>query len=84
MLVDFSAALLQIIFGLLLLSFYHPYFIFFSIFLVAVLVLVIRLTGPQGLKSSLYESKFKYQKWQVGYRNWRVLSGLLKWREVLQ
>jgi ABC-type bacteriocin/lantibiotic exporter with double-glycine peptidase domain len=61
MLIDFSAALLQIIFGLLLLSFYHPYFIFFSIFLVAVLILVIWLTGPQGLKSSLYESKYKYK-----------------------
>lgn len=60
-LIDFSAALLQIIFGLLLLSFYHPYFIFFSIFLVAVLALVMRLTGPQGLKSSLYESKYKYK-----------------------
>ncbi|QHT69436.1 ATP-binding cassette domain-containing protein [Rhodocytophaga rosea] len=61
MLIDFSAALLQIIFGLILLSFYHPYFIFFGIFLVAILILVIRFTGPQGLKSSLTESKYKYQ-----------------------
>jgi ABC-type bacteriocin/lantibiotic exporter with double-glycine peptidase domain len=61
MLIDFSAALLQIIFGLLLLSFYHPYFIFFSVFLVAVLSIVLWLTSPQGLKSSLYESKYKYK-----------------------
>ena len=61
MLIDFSAALLQILFGLILLSFYHPYFIFFGLFLMLVLMGIIRLTGPRGIKTSLYESKFKYQ-----------------------
>lgn len=61
LLTDFSAAVLQIIFGLLLLSLYHPYFIMFGVFLIVVLVIIIRLTGPQGMESSLSESKYKYK-----------------------
>lgn len=60
-LTDFSSAILQIIFGLLLLSFYHPYFIFFGIFLLVILILILRYTGPQGMDSSLKESKYKYK-----------------------
>ncbi len=61
LLTDFSAAILQIIFGLLLLSLYHPYFIIFGVFLMTVLLLIIRYTGPQGMESSLDESKYKYK-----------------------
>ncbi len=61
MLLEFSAALLQIIFGLILLSLYHSSFIFFGMFLVVVLALIIRITGRKGLKTSLKESKYKYQ-----------------------
>ncbi len=60
-LMDFSTALLQIIFGLILIAFYHPFFVFFGIFLLLVLVIIIRYTGPVGLKTSLQESKFKYK-----------------------
>lgn len=60
-LMDFSTSVLQIFFGLLLLSFYHPFFIFFGLLLVAIVLLIIRLTGPQGLKTSLKESKYKYE-----------------------
>ncbi|MBG8554700.1 peptidase domain-containing ABC transporter [Hymenobacter guriensis] len=60
-LVEFSAAALQILFGLLLLSFYHPIFIAFGVLLVALLALMIRVTGPQGLRTSLLESKYKYR-----------------------
>jgi len=60
-LIDFTSAGLQILFGILLLSFYHPYFIFFGILLIAVLIVLIRFTGPQGLQTSLKESKYKYQ-----------------------
>ena len=31
-LVDFSSAVLQIVFGLILISFYHPFFVFFGLF----------------------------------------------------
>ncbi len=60
-LMDFSTSVLQIFFGLLLLSFYHPFFIFFGLLLVAIVLLIIRFTGPQGLKTSLKESKYKYE-----------------------
>jgi ABC-type bacteriocin/lantibiotic exporter with double-glycine peptidase domain len=60
-LLEFSAAILQIIFGLILLSFYHPSFIFFGLVLLSILALILRSTGPKGLKTSLYESKYKYQ-----------------------
>lgn len=60
-LVEFSAAALQILLGLILLSFYHPIFIAFGLLLVLVLVLLLRLTGPKGLSSSLEESKYKYK-----------------------
>lgn len=61
MLLDFTAALLQIFFGLLLLSFYHPYFIMLGVLLIAILVLIFSNTGPKGLKSSLRESDYKYK-----------------------
>lgn len=61
LLTDFSAAILQIVFGLLLLSLYHTYFILFGIFLLVVLLIILRFTGPQGMESSLSESKYKYK-----------------------
>ena len=60
-LVEFSAAALQIVLGLVLLSFYHPVFIGFGLILVLVLALLLRLTSPNGLKTSLEESKYKYR-----------------------
>lgn len=60
-LLDFSASSLQILFGLLLLSFYHPFFILFSVLLLGLLYLVLRSTGPAGLRTSLEESKYKYK-----------------------
>lgn len=61
LLVEFSAAALQILFGLLLLSFYHPIFIVFGLLLLGLLALLIRFTAPGGLDSSLIESKYKYR-----------------------
>ncbi len=61
LLIDLSAGVIQIFFGLLLLSFYHPFFVFFSIVLVGALVLIFYFTGPKGLNSSIKESKFKYK-----------------------
>ncbi|MEM6378959.1 MAG: ABC transporter ATP-binding protein, partial [Bacteroidota bacterium] len=61
LLIDFSTAILEIVFGLLLLSFYHPFFVFFGLILMIILVAIIRITGPGGLKTSLKESKFKYK-----------------------
>lgn len=60
-LLDFPAALLQIIFGLLLLSFYHPFFIVYGIMLLLLIYVVFKFTARRGLETSLQESKYKYK-----------------------
>ncbi|MCF6128355.1 ATP-binding cassette domain-containing protein [Flavobacterium sp. AS60] len=61
LLIDFSSAILQIIFGIILLSLYHPFFIFFGVFLVILLYVIFRFSYNSGLSSSLKESKYKYK-----------------------
>ncbi len=61
LLIDFSMAILQVFFGLILLSFYHPFFILFSLLLILLAYLFFRLTANAGLKTSLKESKYKYE-----------------------
>jgi ABC-type bacteriocin/lantibiotic exporter with double-glycine peptidase domain len=61
LLVDFSSALLQIIFGILLLSFYHSFFIFFGILLLILLYSIFKFSYNSGLNTSLKESKYKYK-----------------------
>jgi ABC-type bacteriocin/lantibiotic exporter with double-glycine peptidase domain len=61
LLIDFSTALLQIIFGIVLLSLYHPFFIFFGILLCVLLYLIFKFSYYPGLSSSLKESKYKYK-----------------------
>ena len=60
LLLDIPAASIQILFGLLLLSFYHPFFIGFGVLLLMILWVIIRLTGHKGLETSLEESYHKY------------------------
>jgi len=60
-LIDFSTAFFQIIFALILVSFYHSFFIIFSFFLILLIFLIVRLTGPKGLKTSIRESNYKYE-----------------------
>lgn len=59
--VELSAAILQILFGLILIAFYHPFFVFFGGLLLLLIYLVIRYTGPRGLQTSLQESNYKYE-----------------------
>lgn len=61
LLIDFSSALLQISFGIILLSFYHSFFILFGLLLVGLLYLIFRFSYAPGLETSLKESKFKYR-----------------------
>jgi ABC-type bacteriocin/lantibiotic exporter with double-glycine peptidase domain len=61
LLIDFSAALLQILFGIILLSLYHPFFIIFGLFLFILLYSIFKFSYKPGLESSLYESKYKYK-----------------------
>lgn len=60
-LLDFPAAILQILFGLILLSFYHPFFIIYGFLLVILVYLVFKFTAKKGLETSLAESKGKYK-----------------------
>lgn len=59
-LLDVPAATVQIFFGLLLLSFYHPVFVAFGALLLLVLWLLLRFTGSRGIATSLDESNYKY------------------------
>lgn len=61
LLIELSAAFLQIVFGLLLLSIYHSFFVVFTGFLVFLVILVFRFTGRNGLDTSLMESTYKYK-----------------------
>ncbi len=60
-LIDFSAAFLQVVFGLLLLSFYHPSFILFGLGLFGILTIIFYFTAPKGMATALKESTYKYQ-----------------------
>ena len=60
-LIDFPAALLQIIFGLILLSFYHPFFIIYGLLLLILIYVVFKFTAQRGFETSLDESKYKYK-----------------------
>ena len=60
-LIDFPAAILQIIFGLILLSFYHPFFIIYGLLLLLLVYIVFKFTAQRGLQTSLDESKNKYK-----------------------
>jgi ABC-type bacteriocin/lantibiotic exporter with double-glycine peptidase domain len=61
MLLDLPSATVQIILGVILLSLYHPFFILYGLLLVLLLYIVFKFTAAKGLKTSLDESKNKYQ-----------------------
>lgn len=60
-LVDFPAAILQIAFGVVLLSFYHQFFIIYGLFLVLLVYIIFRFTAQRGLETSIEESDSKYK-----------------------
>ena len=60
-LMDFSEAGLQILFGIILISFYNSAFLIFGLGLIFILLAIFWITGERGLETSLQESKYKYQ-----------------------
>ncbi|MEQ3796422.1 ATP-binding cassette domain-containing protein [Flavobacteriaceae bacterium MJ-SS4] len=60
-LIDIPTAVLEILFALILLSFYHPFFIVFGILLIGLIYIVFKFTAIRGLNTSLKESKYKYK-----------------------
>ncbi|MBZ0100052.1 MAG: ATP-binding cassette domain-containing protein, partial [Taibaiella sp.] len=61
LLLDVPTATIQILAGLLLLTLYHPLFIFFGILVILVIVLILYFSGNRGVETSLEESKHKYK-----------------------
>ncbi|MBP6687959.1 MAG: hypothetical protein KA160_08885, partial [Lacibacter sp.] len=61
LLLDIPAALIQVVFGLILLSLYANVFIIFSLLIVLILFIIIRVTYARGLSTSLDESEYKYE-----------------------
>jgi len=61
LLLDIPMASVQILFGILLLSLYHPLFIVLGIFLIILLGLIFNLTSKKGISTSIEESNYKYQ-----------------------
>jgi ABC-type bacteriocin/lantibiotic exporter with double-glycine peptidase domain len=59
--IDLSTAVLQVLFGLILLSLYHVFFAVFSIILVLMVWVILRLTSKKAMETSLNESMYKYQ-----------------------
>lgn len=56
-----STVILQTFSGLLLLAFYHPYFLIFDIFLMVMLFAVWKFFGRDAIATSIGESKAKYK-----------------------
>ncbi|MDT8886155.1 peptidase domain-containing ABC transporter [Aquirufa regiilacus] len=67
LLLDIPIASVQIIFGILLLSLYHPLFILLGIFLLILLGLIFNLSSKRGISTSIEESNYKYEV--VGFFN---------------
>lgn len=60
-LIDFITAALEIVFGLILLSIYHPIFFAYSVSLVLFIYLLFRYTSPRAIRTKLEESTAKYK-----------------------
>jgi len=61
LLIDVPTALLTVMFGLILLTVYSPWFSLFAVVVLFILYVIIRWTGPEGLATSIVESKYKYK-----------------------
>ncbi|WP_288438738.1 ABC transporter ATP-binding protein [uncultured Chryseobacterium sp.] len=59
-LLEIPTALIQIVFGILLLSFYHLWFLAFGALVILSVVIIFRYTMESGIKSSIEESNKKY------------------------
>lgn len=60
LLIDIPLAVIQILFGLILLSLYNPIFIILGLLMLTVLYVVLYYTSKPGLSASLRESNYKY------------------------
>ncbi|WP_051268294.1 peptidase domain-containing ABC transporter [Terrimonas ferruginea] len=61
LLLEIPTALIQIVFGILLLSFYHPWFLVFGGMVLMIVILIFRFSMNSGIQSSIEESDKKYE-----------------------
>jgi ABC-type bacteriocin/lantibiotic exporter with double-glycine peptidase domain len=61
LLLDIPSAIIQILFGVILLSLYHPVFIGFGIVLLLLLYLILKNTLPTGFAANVESSDYKYK-----------------------
>lgn len=59
--IDFISNFFLIFFGLVLLSFYHTFFLGISLVLIILVFFLLRFTSNKGLEHSIMESKYKYK-----------------------
>lgn len=60
LLLDIPVATVQIVFGIILLSLYHPLFIILGVILLLLLGLILFYTSQKGIETSIEESNYKY------------------------
>ncbi len=60
-LLDIPTSVIQILLGLILLTFYHPLFIAFGAFVLIVLIIILKLTSNKGFETSMLASDYKYK-----------------------
>jgi ABC-type bacteriocin/lantibiotic exporter with double-glycine peptidase domain len=60
LLLDIPVASVQIVFGIILLSLYHPLFIILGLILLLLLGLILIYTSQKGIETSIEESNYKY------------------------
>ncbi|MFD3408389.1 ABC transporter ATP-binding protein [Aquirufa sp. HETE-83D] len=60
LLLDIPVATVQILFGIILLSLYHPLFIILGLILLLLLGLILYYTSQKGIETSIEESNYKY------------------------
>ncbi len=61
LLLDFPTASIQIVFGLILLCFYHPLFIVFALIISILVLMIFYFTSVKGFRTSMKESDYKYE-----------------------
>ncbi len=61
LLIELSSSVLQIFFGIILLSFYHYTFLVFGLVVIGVVYFMFRLTSPKAMEASLLESDYKFK-----------------------
>lgn len=61
LLLDLPSAIIQIVLGLILLSFYHPVFIAFGLMLIIIILIIWKSSSARGLMLAYESSEYKYQ-----------------------